>query len=329
LKVRLQLLLGCCTLLALSIGVSWIHFYYRTADHNAEKRFTFRVNKGENVSDIASRLEDRKLITWSVYFTVLARFKDADRAIKAGTFELPGSATPPQIIAIISKSRPGVERLYTFPEGLNRWQVADLMSEYGWSRTEVLRIITERTWEGRLFPDSYRLGPKESALDVLTRMNKRFEKIWAKLRSDHPKKSELSEHELLTLASIVEKETVDKDEASVIAQVFFNRLGKKMKLQSDPTYVYTPDRYGQKPTKADRLRKGNVYNTDQIKGLPPGPIANPGRNAMLAVLKPSTDPKAKAWLFFVAKRDGTGRHHFSKTYDEHKKAVRKFLMRKK
>ena len=139
----------------------------------------------------------------------------------------------------------------------------------------------------------------------------------------------MSQSELLTLASIVEKESVMKDEAPVIAQVFFNRLDKKMKLQSDPTYVYTAERYGKKPTKADRLRKGNLYNTDQIAGLPPGPIANPGRNAMLAVLKPSTDPKAKTWIFFVAKRDGTGRHHFSKTYDEHKKAVRKYLIKRK
>ena len=272
-------------------------------------------------------MEERQLISWSVYFVLLARYQNADRKLKAGVFRIL-LITPTGTIEIISKAQPGIERLYTFPEGLNRWQMADRMENFGWSRTDVLNIIDEKNWEGRLFPDSYRLGPKESAFNVLSRMNKRFEDIWGKLRSMHPTKSGLSEGELLTLASIVEKETVEKKEASVIARVFFNRLDKKMKLQSDPTYVYTAQRYGQKPTKADRLCRGNAYNTDQIKGLPPGPIANPGRNAMLAVLKPSKDPKAKDWIFFVAKRDGTGRHHFSKTYNEHKKAVRKYLIEK-
>ena len=229
-KSRLRLLFGCLALMTLSVGGSWVHFYYRTAGEHAEKHLIFRVETGDSVSDIANQLEDRQLISWSVYFVLLARYQNADRKLKAGVFRIPGSATPTDMIKIISKAQPGIERLYTFPEGLNRWQMADRMDDFGWSRTEVLNIIDEKNWEGRLFPDSYRLGPKESAFNVLSRMNKRFEDIWGKLRSMHPTKSGLSEGELLTLASLVEKETVEKKEASVIARVFFNRLDKRMKL---------------------------------------------------------------------------------------------------
>ena len=159
-------------------------------------------------------------------------------------------------------------------------------------------------------------------------MHNRFRAVWADLNVKHVNATKLSDIELLTLASMVEKEMVQSSEAPIIARVFLNRLEKGMKLQSDPTYVYSEARYGQKPTRSDRLKKGNPYNTDQIDGLPPGPIANAGRIALLAALQPASSKSSRKLLYFVAKRDGTGEHHFSKSYSEHRKAIKRYLKKK-
>ena len=161
--------------------------------------------------------------------------------------------------------------------------------------------------------------------DLLIRMNDRFNSVWKDLKVKHPHHPSLSDTELVTLASMVEKEMVQSIEAPTIARVFLNRIKLGMKLQSDPTYVYSADRYGKKPTRSDRLRAGNPYNTDQIVGLPPGPIANSGRIALTAALAPDTSKRAQKLVYFVAKRDGSGTHHFSETYSEHRKAIHRFL----
>lgn len=323
-----RLLLMIIALILIAIAVNSFHFYFAPITRSANENIVIRIETGESLDQVAQKLEARGLITSALLFEIMVRFKQQGRALKSGLFEVKSDATPPELIKILTKAPAGEEKLYTFPEGLNQWQMADLMAKYGWSRDTTLQIIKANKWEGRLFPDSYRFGPKESARSVLGRMNKRFTTVWSKLRKIHGTPTKFTPSQLLTLASLVEKEMVVKDEAPIIAKVFLNRLEKNMKLQSDPTYVYTAKRYGKKPTKADRLRKGNPYNTDQIRGLPPGPIANPGRHALQAVLKPSTNPKARTWLFFVAKRDGTGRHHFSSTYAEHKRAVRRYLKKK-
>ncbi|MGB0645562.1 MAG: endolytic transglycosylase MltG, partial [Bradymonadia bacterium] len=203
--------------------------------------------------------------------------------------------------------------------------IADRLAKNGWNRKLALRLIEEKKLEGKLFPDTYSVTPAMTETEILTLMHERFKSVWKHIKSASSQKPKLSEHELITLASLVEKETVQPKEAPIIARVFLNRLEKDMKLQSDPTYVYTKERYGKKPTKTDRLTKDNPYNTDVIKGLPPGPIANPGRTALLAAMNPSALPKASSWLYFVAKRDGTGEHYFSRTYKEHRKAIKRYL----
>ena len=320
--------LSCFSLIVILLLGWWFHFLTEPASRLMTSEVEFQVAKGESVKGVAKHLERKGLISSATLFIILTKHRGLGQSIKSGDFMIPTHSTPDEVLKILVAAPPGNERMYTFPEGLNKWQLADRMASYGWSRETTLSLIQDHRWEGRLFPDSYRFSPTDSEKSVLNRMHHRFQQVWSTLVAQKGEKNQLSEVELLTLASLVEKETVLGEEAPIIARVFFNRLEKGMKLQSDPTYMYTAKRYGKKPTKADRLRKGNPYNTDQIKGLPPGPIANPGRVAILAAMNPSVDNRAKEWLFFVAKRDGSGRHYFSKTYDEHKRAIRKYLLKK-
>tara|TARA_B100000900_G_C20112147_1_gene526355 strand:- start:125 stop:529 length:405 start_codon:yes stop_codon:yes gene_type:complete len=134
----------------------------------------------------------------------------------------------------------------------------------------------------------------------------------------------MTDHDFLTLASLVEKEVAYLPEAPMIAAVFYNRLVKKMKLQTDPTMVYSPSTWREKPSPEFRRDTRNPYNTYAHSGLPPGPICSPGPRALEAVLMPA---KTTA-LFFVAKRDGEGRHVFAESLDEHRANIRRYLKRK-
>jgi UPF0755 protein len=173
------------------------------------------------------------------------------------------------------------------------------------------------TVEGYLFPATYNITPGMSPADTIRMMVRQFETVCSGI-SPQLAKSVRSRHNLVTLASLVEKEAVEQKEQPLIASVFFNRLRKGMRLQSDPTAVYGFRPFSGKVTREDVLRT-SPYNTYRINGLPPGPIGNPGAEALKAVLTPQSSP----YLYFVAKKDGT--HFFSTTLDQHNDAVRKYL----
>ena len=305
------------------------HLYFRPIDLDHEKAIPFSVSSGESIRAIAKRLKTKGYIGWADGFVWLSRVNGSDRKLKAGRFIFRSHYIPRDILNCLTNAPPGTDLKLTFPEGLNRWQIADKLAKKGWNRRLLLTLIAREEMEGELFPDTYRLNPEMSESDVLTLMRRRFKQVWQPILDAHPKRPPLNSRQLLILASMVEKETVFAAEAPTIAQVFLNRLDKKMRLQSDPTYVYSAERYGKKPTRADRLQKNNPYNTDVIAGLPPGPIANPGRNAMLAAMVPNRSKHARKWLYFVAKRDGSGQHHFSNSYTEHKRAIHRYLKPKK
>ena len=171
--------------------------------------------------------------------------------------------------------------------------------------------------EGYLFPDTYTLTRDTVTEEkLITMMTNRFQVIWNDLEQDLP--AGLSRHQAITLASIVEKETGMSDERPLIAQVFLNRLKKKMRLQSDPTVIYgLQENFDGDLTRKD-LQQKNPYNTYVIDGLPPGPVCSPGRDSILAVLHPADVP----YLYFVSKNDGS--HHFSTSLKDHNRAVRKY-----
>ena len=221
----------------------------------------------------------------------------------------------------------------TLPEGYNRWQVADALSAAGLvDRAAFLRRVARDGLEGRLFPDTYwfRLGAGDDL--VISTLTDRFDAVLAATLKDDPRAADLSKagparHRLLTLASLIEKEARTAHDRPLIARVFENRLARGMKLQTDPTCVYSDEHYTEVPHPRHCRDPNNAYSTYVIPGLPPTPIANPGRASITAALHPTDTPEARALLFFVARRDGSGEHHFSATLDDHEAATRRHLGR--
>jgi UPF0755 protein len=278
------------------------------------------IPRGEGVSAIAERLQrdgvidDRRLFMTSIIYFKYLRGKGT---LKAGEYEFPKQATMRQVLDTVVEGK-SIEHKVTLAEGLTSYQIVQKLLAH----PELKGEVTEIPAEGSLLPDTYRFGRNDTRQNVIERMQaaqrKFLDKVW-------PTRSEdivvQTPEEALILASIVEKETGIADERPTIAAVFQNRLRKNMRLQSDPTIIY--GLVGGKgaldgPIMRDDLDKQTAYNTYQINGLPPTPIANPGRAAIEAVLRPA---KSKD-LYFVA--DGTGGHVFAPTLEEHNRNVFKW-----
>jgi UPF0755 protein len=278
------------------------------------------IPRGEGVSAIAERLQrdgiiaDRRLFMTSIiYFKYLKGYG----TLKAGEYEFPKRATMRQVLDTIVEGK-SIEHKVTLAEGLTSYQIVQKLLAH----PELKGEITEIPPEGSLLPDTYKFGSNDTRQGLIERMQaaqKKFmEKVWPTRAEDVVVRTP---EEALILASIVEKETGIADERPLIAAVFQNRLRKNMRLQSDPTIIY--GLVGGKgaldgPITRDDLDKQTAYNTYQINGLPPTPIANPGRAAIEAVLRPA---KTNA-LYFVA--DGTGGHVFARTLEEHNRNVVKW-----
>ncbi|MCX4245987.1 endolytic transglycosylase MltG [Paraliomyxa miuraensis] len=282
------------------------------------------------------------------YFKLYVLHEGAARKTTAGPHHFRGDMTPAQILEELARKQRSQELSATIPEGKNILEVAALLSEAGLGDAAELEAamrdpellaeleIPGPTAEGYLFPDTYKFRAGASPREVITRMVQRHRQVFAELRRRHRVEAKELEsqlgwgdHEIVILASIVEKETAAKHERPLIAGVFLNRLrfpGFSPKLlQTDPTIVYgcvVPADKSEACKKFEgRIRtihlrdKDNPYSTYAHEGLPPGPIANPGKDALEAVLF----PKKSRFLYFVSRNDGT--HQFSKTVAEHEKAV--------
>jgi UPF0755 protein len=173
------------------------------------------------------------------------------------------------------------------------------------------------TLEGYLFPDTYRFAKGLPAESIVRTMVDRFRAVYEDVRRASPATS-LSMHEIVTLASIVEKETAVPEERPLIAAVFLNRMRRGMRLETDPTVIYGISDFDGNLRRVHLEDESNPYNTYRIPGLPPGPIASPGREALQAVLAPADSP----YLFFVSRNDGT--HVFTTSYRDHSRAVAQF-----
>ncbi len=273
---------------------------------------TILVKPNTGVQEIADQLERRGLIRDARIFRLGVRAYGNDSALKAGEYEIKAGASMRDVMELL-KSGKSVMYSLTIPEGLTVEQAFQRIAEH-----EVLvgDMPTEMPPEGSLAADTQRFtrgATRQQIIDKMLAHQKRLvEEVWERRVPGLPV---ADINEFVTLASIVEKETGRADERPRVASVFINRLKKKMRLQSDPTILY--GLFGGKGRPADRpiyqsdIDKATPYNTYQINGLPPTPIANPGRAALEAVANPSqTDD-----LYFVA--DGTGGHVFAKTLDEH------------
>jgi UPF0755 protein len=275
------------------------------------------IPKGEGVSGIAERLErdevitDRGLFMTSViYFTYLR----GTGSLKAGEYEFRKRASLRQVLDTLVEGR-SIDHKVTFAEGLTSQQIIDRLL----ANPDLQGTIPEVPAEGTLLPDTYRYQIGDTRQDILERMAAGQRKFLTKMWEERdPDIVVQTPQEAVILASIVEKETGRADERPRIASVFQNRLRKNMRLQSDPTIIY--GLVGGKgvldhPLQQDELDRETAYNTYKINGLPPTPIANPGRASIEAVLKPA---KTKD-LYFVA--DGSGGHAFAPSLEEHNKNV--------
>jgi UPF0755 protein len=278
------------------------------------------IPKGEGVSAIAERLQrDGVIADRRIFMTSILYFKylKGHRHLKAGEYEFPKYATMRQVLDTIVEGK-SIEHKVTLAEGLTSYQiVAKLMAH-----PELKGEITEVPPEGSLLPDTYKFGRDDTRQDIIERMRAAQAKFLAKVWATRDENIVVTTpEEALILASIVEKETGIADERPLIAAVFQNRLRKNMRLQSDPTIIY--GLVGGKavldhPLQQEEVDRETAYNTYKINGLPPTPIANPGRAAIEAVLRPA---KTKD-LYFVA--DGTGGHVFAASLDEHNRNVFKW-----
>ncbi len=277
---------------------------------------TVILARGSGVAGIARRLLDAGVITDADVFRVGVRVMGAGRHLKAGEYRVTAGASMREVVALLRSGDTVIRRL-TVPEGLRIEEVRTLLA-----RAEGLVGEVPAIPEGRVLPETYHYQYGDARAELAGRMTKAMDRalaeVWAGRAVDSPLKTPA---EALTLASIIEKETGVGSERPHIAGVFHNRLRRGMRLQSDPTVVYALTdgaRSLDRPlTRAD-LEADSPYNTYRVEGLPPGPIANPGRAALEAAVKPLTTRD----LYFVA--DGTGGHAFAPTYEVHLKNVRQW-----
>ena len=272
------------------------------------------IAPGTEVPDILATLEKEGVIDGTALLNIELLVEGARSKLKAGEYLFRQQASLREVLDTLVNGRQ-ILHAVTIPEGLTSQQIVDRLKE-----SDVLvGELKEIPPEGSLLPETYKVARGTNLRDLIRKMQegekKLLDRVWAQRNPDLPLRSP---HEMVTLASIVEKETGKADERPRVAGVFINRLNKRMRLQSDPTIVY--GLVGGRGTLgrgilASELQKWTPYNTYAIDGLPPGPIANPGRAALEAVANPSRTQE----LFFVA--DGTGGHVFASTLDEHNRNV--------
>lgn len=280
-----------------------------TKDHQP---VNVELRKGAGLPEIAASLERSGAVKSSAIFITVAQVTGKARGLKAGEYEFPSGASMAQILEQIHKGKV-VRHQVTIPEGVTSEMVAEILA-----KAPELTGVAPVPPEGSILPETYEVRRGEDRAAVLQRMmdarDKLLAQLWEHRRADLPFKTM---DEAVTLASIVEKETALGEERPRVAAVFLNRLEQGIRLGSDPTIIYglTRGRPLGHGIRMSELQSVTPYNTYQITGLPPGPICNPGRAALAAVL----DPPRTTELYFVA--NGTGGHSFASTLEEHERNV--------
>jgi len=311
----------CVLMVAIILGFGM--FFTRPAQKDGIDQ-VITIREGMSLKEVAGTLKSKGIIINKDLFILWTRLLGNSRKIKAGEYLLNSGMTPARIIEILTK---GIIITYTVtvPEGFSIEQIGNILDESGLAdKNSFISLahepgvikkygISGPSLEGFLYPDTYEFGKSLPPLLIIDVMVKRFREIIG----PYMKRIEelgMKVEEVITLASIVEKEAGNAEEMPLIASVFLNRLKKGMRMESDPTVIYGMNNFTGNLTRKDLL-ESTPYNTYVIRGLPPGPISNPGLASIKAVLYPAeTD-----YLYFVSKNDGT--HYFSVSIEEHNRAV--------
>ncbi len=327
------LVLSCLTTVAAILGSFHFWLFLRLPAKPALEKKQFFIPPKTSAYGVARLLESQGVIRDARAFYLLGWLKNSLHRMEAGEYSFSTLDTPEQVLDQMVNGRVVIHTV-TLPEGSTVWDVARILDQKDLApQSEIIEIAANAQFarslgvkanglEGYLFPDTYQFKKPVSSASIETTMVKRF---WQRLPQDwrgRRKELGLSLHEIVTLASIIEKEAVVDSERQVIAGVFYNRLKINMPLQSDPTAVYDIPGFSG-PVTAAQLTRQSPYNTYRIKGLPPGPICNPGAKSIRAAFYPEKVP----YLYFVSNNDGT--HHFSVTPEEHRNAVYHYYELKK
>lgn len=321
LKKTLLFTLVLAPLLAMTMIGATVYYMLHQSYTGPDK--SFEVRSGDTFGKINQRLKNEGLITNTRLFHYYANYQGVVTKFRAGTFTIPQGSNMIQVLDTLIYGQPDL-RSITIPEGKNMYEIAKLLESAGVTKeADFLKAVQEpnllnalsiqaTNLEGYLYPETYRFAPNTPASTVAKTMIDLFNKKTEHIDFTHPF---LNKHQVITLASVVEKETGAKAERPAIAGVFTNRLKKRMRLESDPTTIYGIWHRYQGNIKKSDLFEMTPYNTYKVPALPAGPICNPSIEAIQAVL----NPQPHDFYFFVSKNDGT--HVFTRNYQDHVQAV--------
>lgn len=312
----------------LAVSLVWYLFCLLTPAGSGRVVRVVSFPAGSSIKKLAIDLKRNGIIRSSWHFIIVSRLRGQAHRLKAGDYRFTDAMTTTDILRKVVSGDVDFQR-FTLPEGYSIYQAAELLQQQHFlERNDFLRAcgdprlltrlgIRTASAEGYLYPATYNLSQGETAEQLVAQMTAHFEKNYSVVAGNVSGRK-MSRHEVVTLASMIEKEAVSPAEKPLISSVFYNRLRIGMPLQSDPTTIYGVRTFGSTVTKAD-IKRPSPYNTYLNSGLPPGPIGNPGADALRAALHPADTP----YLYFVARQDGT--HQFSRTLEEHNQAVQKYL----
>ncbi len=310
---------------ALPAGLLVYHIFYFTPAaglYPAE----IRVEQGDSLASVVRKLRNQNIISNGFLFSLWARLSGAEKKVHPGLYRFESSVAPREILDRLVTGR-GVFQTVTIPEGMTVQEIAELLEKMEIaSKDKFLAEAADpnllatlglqgKGLEGYLFPSTYNFTPSTPEKDIILTMVEQFRKVSLPLLLQGDRKNGLAPREILTLASVIEKETGIDAERPLVSAVFHNRLKLQMPLQSDPTVIYGLKNFDGNLTRK-HLNEPTPYNTYKIAALPPGPICNPS----LASIRAALDPAQVPYLYFVSKNDGT--HLFSETIEAHNKAVK-------
>lgn len=324
-------------LIALLAGASffgiWLSKNLKELASTSGDKVDFVIESGEGGGDIAQKLEEKKLIKSSLAFTIYLNYKKAGNKLMAGQYSIPQNLTIPQVAEILTKGKIITSKI-TIPEGWDNERIGGYLEEKGiGTKAEFLvkaradnyrnqysfliDVPREASLEGFLYPDTYQVSKNPTQDEIINAMLKNFDKKYASDLREKAKNKNMTTYELVNLASVVEREVAKADDRRTVAGVFLNRLEIDMPLESCATIQYIL-KSNAKTFTYEETRTPSSYNTYINKGLPKGPIANPGIDSIKAVL----DPQESNYLYFLS---SNGITYFAKTLDEHNANKAKYL----
>lgn len=330
-----RLVAGLAVALCLAGGAWFLWAVEQPADRTGDRQVrVVDVPEGASFRQVAALLERERLLAGQWGFLLLGKLSGVDRGIPAGEYALHAGMKPKEILSEILSGHVVLHPV-TIPEGYTVVQVAELLDRKGLAdQAEFLRLVHDRDFirtfdvgeepltslEGYLFPNTYRFAKHMKAEAIISTLVEGLNEVLTPELRARAKEVGMTVHQVLTLASVIEKETGVEKEQELISAVFHNRLKRHIPLQSDPTVIYALASFDGNLKKRD-FAVASPYNTYRVTGLPPGPIANPGAGAIKAALY----PVPSSYLYFVSRNDGT--HTFSSTLAEHNRAVEKYQRR--